>query len=179
MYENWRGVYHVLLFKATILNRYVSNVYITCLVNWTWEFFFVFSVKEFLAKAKEDFLRKWESPPQVRNCDLKYKCIAWLLLVAFLEMSSVSSTQILLWWTLQKIKDIFQYKNCWGSVYAKNLTPLFVIAVEISKDALVVGLRSLGKSIFSDRLLAMKFILTDNLIVWISPLLWPITIGFS
>ncbi|POI20348.1 hypothetical protein CIB84_015905 [Bambusicola thoracicus] len=24
----------------------------------------VFSVKEFLAKAKEDFLRKWESPPQ-------------------------------------------------------------------------------------------------------------------
>lgn len=28
-------------------------------------FFCVFSVKEFLAKAKEDFLRKWESPPQV------------------------------------------------------------------------------------------------------------------
>lgn len=27
--------------------------------------FIVFSVKEFLAKAKEDFLRKWESPPQV------------------------------------------------------------------------------------------------------------------
>lgn len=28
-------------------------------------YFFVLSVKEFLAKAKEDFLRKWESPPQV------------------------------------------------------------------------------------------------------------------
>lgn len=27
--------------------------------------FCVLSVKEFLAKAKEDFLRKWESPPQV------------------------------------------------------------------------------------------------------------------
>lgn len=28
-------------------------------------FSLVFAVKEFLAKAKEDFLRKWECPPQV------------------------------------------------------------------------------------------------------------------
>ena len=28
---------------------------------------FFFIVKEFLAKAKEDFLRKWECPPQVRK----------------------------------------------------------------------------------------------------------------
>lgn len=28
-------------------------------------FFFFFLVKEFLAKAKEDFLRKWECPQQV------------------------------------------------------------------------------------------------------------------
>lgn len=27
---------------------------------------FFHTVKEFLAKAKEDFLRKWECPPQVR-----------------------------------------------------------------------------------------------------------------
>lgn len=31
------------------------------------EILFVFSVKEFLAKAKEDFLKKWENPAQVRN----------------------------------------------------------------------------------------------------------------
>lgn len=29
--------------------------------------FYIFSVKEFLAKAKEDFLKKWENPAPVRN----------------------------------------------------------------------------------------------------------------
>lgn len=34
---------------------------------------FFHTVKEFLAKAKEDFLRKWECPPQVRcfQCSLR------------------------------------------------------------------------------------------------------------
>lgn len=29
--------------------------------------FSIFLVKEFLAKAKEDFLKKWENPAQVKN----------------------------------------------------------------------------------------------------------------
>lgn len=32
--------------------------------------FSIFLVKEFLAKAKEDFLKKWENPAQVRNISI-------------------------------------------------------------------------------------------------------------
>lgn len=33
---------------------------------WSVYILFLFLVKEFLAKAKEDFLKKWENPAQVR-----------------------------------------------------------------------------------------------------------------
>lgn len=46
---------------------------------WSVYVLFLFLVKEFLAKAKEDFLKKWENPAQVRakekiniNCNYYY-----------------------------------------------------------------------------------------------------------
>lgn len=44
-------------------------------------FVFVFSVKEFLAKAKEDFLKKWENPAQVSSRSDIIKCITALQIV--------------------------------------------------------------------------------------------------
>lgn len=58
-------------------------------------FFCVFSVKEFLAKAKEDFLRKWENPPQVSVIEAfnNFLCCVFLTILSVYYQSVMSSTE--------------------------------------------------------------------------------------
>lgn len=61
-------------------------------MNYPWAVYilFVFLVKEFLAKAKEDFLKKWENPAQVKELK-KY------LNIFFNAKASLLSLLVLLW----------------------------------------------------------------------------------
>ena len=45
-------------------------------------FYFDFVVKEFLAKAKEDFLKKWENPAQVRVKKKKKDLYSLIVIIA-------------------------------------------------------------------------------------------------
>lgn len=59
-------------FMATIvdISLFLKQVYLYIIQIFLQDFFYVFLVKEFLAKAKEDFLKKWENPAQVRNIQI-------------------------------------------------------------------------------------------------------------
>lgn len=58
---------------------------------WAVYILFLFLVKEFLAKAKEDFLKKWENPAQVK--ELK----KYLLKYCFNAKAGLLSLLVLLW----------------------------------------------------------------------------------
>ena len=66
------------------LHKYIKKIYVyTCIyfLHPMISFIFCFIVKEFLAKAKEEFNKKWEEPASVSMSVIGLNTLSWIYLV--------------------------------------------------------------------------------------------------